>query len=164
MDLGNKTIKDFKSEAKIEIKTPQEDTTLQALEATHEALQNDKEKSQHPTIIPTYLLPTHKTPQHYTPDIIRAIGYTRNTQRHLREDTTYKGRICLQLIECKYSTHTSTLDTITNIHNIYEPLKHAIMRHNKKKRLMVQIIFIVMSRTGNFHTRTLAEIAQLVSF
>jgi hypothetical protein len=33
-----------------------------------------------------------------------------------------------------------------------------------KKRLMVQIIPIVISKTGNFHTRTLAEIAQLVSF
>jgi hypothetical protein len=56
------------------------------------------------------------------------------------------------------------LDTITNIHNIYEPLKQAIMRHNRKKRLQVQIIPIVISRTGNFHTKTLAEIAQLVSF
>jgi hypothetical protein len=27
------------------------------------------------------------------------------------------------------------LDTITNILNIYEPLKHAIMRHNRKTRL-----------------------------
>ena len=33
-----------------------------------------------------------------------------------------------------------------------------------KKRLIVQIIPIVISRTGNFHTGTLAEIAQLVSF
>jgi hypothetical protein len=38
------------------------------------------------------------------------------------------------------------------------------MRHNMKKRLQVQIIPIVISRTGIFHTRTLAEIAQLVSF
>ncbi len=34
MDLGNKTIKDFKIRLKIEMTTPQEDTTLQALEAT----------------------------------------------------------------------------------------------------------------------------------
>jgi hypothetical protein len=52
---------------------------------------------------------------------------------------------------------------MTNTHNIYEPLKHAIMRHNRKKRLMAQIIPIVISRTGNFHTRTLAEIARLIS-
>jgi hypothetical protein len=38
------------------------------------------------------------------------------------------------------------------------------MRHNKKKRLMVQIISIVISITGSFHASTLAEIAQLASF
>jgi hypothetical protein len=160
MDLGNKTVKKFKTQIKTEMKTPQEDTTLQALEATHEGLQNDKEKTQHPTITPTNLLPTHKRPQHYKADIIRA----RNTQGQSVEDTTYKGRRCLQLIECKYSTDNNTLDTITNIHNIYEPLKQTIVRHDPKKRLMVQIIPIVISITGNFHTRTLAEIAQLVSF
>ena len=73
---------------KIEMTTPQEDTILQALEATHEGLQNDQEKTQHPTIIPTDLLHTHKRPQHYKPDIIKAIGYTRNTQGQLAEDTT----------------------------------------------------------------------------
>jgi len=149
---------------KIEMTTPQEGTILQALEATHEVLQNDKEKTQHPTIIPTDLLPKHKRPQHCKPDIIRAIKYTRNTQRQLVKDITYKGRRCLQLIECKYSTENNTLDTINTIHNICEPLKHAIMRHNRRKRLQVQIIPIVLSRTVNFHTRTLAEIAQLVPF
>ena len=38
------------------------------------------------------------------------------------------------------------------------------MRHNRKKRLVVQISPIVISRTGDFHTSTLAEIAQLISF
>jgi hypothetical protein len=100
MDLVNKPIKDFKSQTKIEMTTPQEDTTLQVLEATHEGLQNDKDKSQHPpTIIPTNLLPKHKRPQHYKPDTIKAIGYTRNKQDHRIEDPTYKGRRCLQLIE-----------------------------------------------------------------
>jgi hypothetical protein len=117
--------------------TPQEDTTLLALKATHEGLQNDKEKSQHPTIIPANLLPKRKRPQHYKPNIIKAISYTRNKQGHMVEDPAYKGRRCLQLIECKYSIDTNTLDTITNIHNIYEPLKQAIMRHNTKKILMV---------------------------
>ena len=37
------------------------------------------------------------------------------------------------------------------------------MRQNRKNRIMFQIIPIVISRTGNFHTRTFAEIAQLVS-
>jgi hypothetical protein len=164
MDLGNKTVKDFKTQTKIEITTPQKDSSLQALEATNEGLQNDKEKTQHPTIIPTNLLPRHKRPIHYKPDIIRAIGYKWNAKRQLVEDPTYKGRRCLQLIECKYSTDSNILDTITNIHNIYEPLKQAIMRHNRKKRIQVQIIPVVISRTGNFHTKTMAEIAQLVSF
>jgi len=101
MGLGNKTIKEFKFQTKIEMTTPQEDSTLQAMEATHEGLQNDKEEIQHPTIIPTNLLPTHKRPQHYKPNIIRAIGYTRNTQGQPVEDTTYKRRRCLQLIEGK---------------------------------------------------------------
>ena len=137
MDLGNKTVKNFKTQTKIEITTPQKDSSLQALEATNEGLQNDKEKTQHPTIIPTNLLPRHKRPIHYKQDIIRAIGYKWNAKRQLVEDPTYKGRRCLQLIECKYSTDSNILDTITNIHNIYEPLKQAIMRHNKKNRLQL---------------------------
>ena len=75
MDLGNKTVKDFKTQMKKEMTTPQEDTTAQAIEATHEGLQTDKEKTQHPTIIPTNLLPKHKRPHHHKPDIISAIGY-----------------------------------------------------------------------------------------
>ena len=38
------------------------------------------------------------------------------------------------------------------------------MRQNRKNILQVQIIPIEISITGNFHTRKLAEIAQLVSF
>jgi len=73
MDLGNnKTDKDFKTQTKIEMTTPQEDTTLQGLEATHGGLQNDKEETQHPNIIPTDLLPKHKRLKHHKPDIIRA--------------------------------------------------------------------------------------------
>ncbi len=68
--------------------TPQDDTTLQALEATQEGLQNDKLKTQHPTIIPTDLLPKHKRPQYHKPYLIKAIGYTRNNQGQLVEDTT----------------------------------------------------------------------------
>jgi hypothetical protein len=83
MDLGNKTIKDFKPQMKIEMTPPQEDRTFQAREATQEGLQNDKAKRQHPTIIPTDILPKHKRPQHYKPVSIRAIGYTRNTQGQL---------------------------------------------------------------------------------
>jgi hypothetical protein len=142
----------------------QSSNALEALEATHEGLKKDKEKTQHPTIIPTNLLPKYKIPKHHKPDIIRAIGYKWNTQGQLVEDLTYKGRRCLQLIECKYSTDTINLDTITNIHNIYEPLKQAMMRHTRKNILQVQMIPIVISRTSNFHTRTLPEIARLISF
>jgi len=60
MELGNKTIKDFKTQTQIEMITPQEDTTLQALDDTRKGLQNDKMKTEHPTIIPTDLLPKHK--------------------------------------------------------------------------------------------------------
>ena len=80
MDLCNKSLKDFRTQTKIEMPTPQNDTLLQALEATYEGLQNDKEKTQHPTIIPTNLLPKHKRPKHHKPDIIRAIGYKWNTK------------------------------------------------------------------------------------
>ena len=88
MDCGNRTVKDFKTQMKIEMTTPQEDTTTKAIEATYEGLQNDKEKTQHPTIIPTDLLPKQKRPQHHKPDIIRAIGYKWNTKGQLVEDTT----------------------------------------------------------------------------
>ena len=87
----------------IEMIAPQAVLALQALEATQEGLQDDKMKALHPTIIPTDLLPKQKRPQHHKPDIIRAIGHKRNTQGQLVEDTTYRGRRCLQLIECKYS-------------------------------------------------------------
>jgi hypothetical protein len=76
MDLGNKAVKDFTIQMKVEMTTPQEDTTLQALlEATQEGLQNDKARTQHPTIIPTALLHEHKRPQHYKLDVIRAIAW-----------------------------------------------------------------------------------------
>ena len=67
------------------------------------------------------------------------------------------------MIECKYPTDINILDTINNIHNIYAPLKQALQLHNKRK-LEVQIITIDISRTSTFRTRTLAKIAQLVSF
>ena len=78
MDLGNKTFKDLKTQMTKEMTTPQEDTTTQAIDVAHEGLQNDKEKMQRPTIIPTNLLPKHKKTHHHKPDIIRAIGYKWN--------------------------------------------------------------------------------------
>jgi hypothetical protein len=84
-------------------------------------------KTQHLTIIPTDLLPKHKRSQHQKPVIIEVIRYKRNFQGQLVEDITYKGRKCLQLIEYKYAAGNNTLNTINHIHNIYEPLKQAII-------------------------------------
>jgi hypothetical protein len=163
MELESKPGKDFKAQTKLETDTPQENHSLQTLQATQEGLQNDKETTKLPTIIPQNIHPRHKRPKQHKPDIIRAIGYGRNSQGHLVEDTTYKGRRSEYLIECKYSKDSNTLDTIINIHTIYEPPKQAILQHNKE-RLQVQIIPIGIRRTSNFHTSTLPEIAQLVSF
>jgi hypothetical protein len=98
MDLGNKPVKDFKTQPLLETINTQEDHTLQALEATEEGLQNDKTHTKHPTIIPTNILPTHKRPKHHKPDIIRAIGYIINSKGALVADPTYRGRRCLQII------------------------------------------------------------------
>ena len=151
-------MKNFKTHIQIEVKTPQEDHTLQVLESTQEGMQNDKTTTQHPTIIPTRLLPKHKRLKHNTQDIVRAIGCKRNSRGYLVEDTIYKGRRRLQLIEFKYFIDINALDAINNMQTIYEPLKQAVIQYTKR-RLRVQITLIIISITCNFHTRTLAEIA-----
>jgi hypothetical protein len=163
MDIRNKPVKDFKAQMHIETTTIQEDHTLQSIEATHEGLQIDKANIKHHTIIPNTIIPKHKSSKHHKLDIIIAVGYIINSRGALVADTTYKRRRCLQLIECKYSTDNHISDIIDHIHTIYAPLKEAIQLHNNG-RLQVEVIPIVISRTGNFHTRTLAEIFQLVSF
>ena len=50
------------------------------------------------------------------------------------------------------------------LHNIYEPLKQAIIRHDIKKNTPSPNHLHSISKTCNFHTRTLVEIAHLVSF
>ena len=130
MDLGNKPVRDFKSQMHIETVTTQEDQTLQSTEPTQEGLQNDKANINHPTNIPNTILPEHKRPKHNKPDIIRAIGYRVNSQCALVEDTTYRERKRLQLIECKYSTDSNMSDIIDNICTIYAPLKQSILHHN----------------------------------
>jgi len=52
---------------------------------------------------------------------------------------------------------------INHIYNIYEPLKQELQIHGTLK-VHIKIIPIVISRTGTFNVRTLAEIIQLVSF
>ena len=51
---------------------------------------------------------------------------------------------------------------IDHIYTTYEPLKKAIQDHGHWHDPVV-IIPIVISRTGTFHIKTLAEIAQLIS-
>ncbi len=103
MDLGNKPVKYFKTQTILETIKTQEDHTLEALEATEKGLQNDKKYTKHPTIIPNNILPKHNRPKHHKPEIIRAIGYIINTEGALVANPTYRGRRCLQIIECKYS-------------------------------------------------------------
>jgi len=50
-----------------------------------------------------------------------------------------------------------------HVYDIYEPLRLALQTHGTLKA-NVKIIPIVISRTCIFHVKTLAEIAQLISF
>ncbi len=86
-----------------------------------------------------------------------------NSQDTLVRDPTYRGRRQIQIIECKYSTDGNIQTIIDHIYDIYEPLRLALQAHGTLKA-DVKIIPIVISRTGTFHVKTLAEIAQLVSF
>ena len=95
--------------------------------------------------------------------MIRAVGYTINSDGQLIPDSTYRERIQLQLRECKYSIDGNTQDVIDHIYNIYEPFKQALQIHGTLKA-EIKIIPIVISRTGIFNVKALAEIAQLISF
>jgi hypothetical protein len=73
MDLGSKLVRDFKTKMHIETIAPQQDHTLQSLEATQEGLEKDKVTMNHLTIIPNTILPKHKRPKHHKPNIINSI-------------------------------------------------------------------------------------------
>ena len=64
---------------------------------------------------------------------------------------------------CKYSTDGDTQAVIDHIYNICEPLKQELQTHGTIKA-KIKIIPIVISRIGTFNVKTLAEIAQLISF
>ncbi len=51
-------------------------------------------------------------------------------------------------------------DIIQHIHTIYEPLKQVLLTHGTLKA-DIKIIPIVISKTGTFNVKTLAEIASL---
>ncbi len=86
-----------------------------------------------------------------------------NSQDKLVKDPIYRGRRQIQIIQCKYSTDGNIQTIIDYIYDLYEPLRLAIQTYGTLKA-DVEIIPIVISRTGTFHVKTLAEIAQLVSF
>jgi hypothetical protein len=49
------------------------------------------------------------------------------------------------------------------VYGIYEPLRLALQTYGSLK-VDIKIIPIVISRSGTFHVKTLAEIAQLILF
>ena len=91
------------------------------------------------------------------------MGFTLNKQGKLVQDLTYRERRQIQIIECKYSTDGNIQTIIDHIYDIYEPIRLALQTHGALK-VEDKIIPIVVSRTDTFHVKTLAEIAQLVSF
>ena len=91
------------------------------------------------------------------------MGFTINKQGKLVKDLTYRGRRQIQIIECKYSTDGNIQTIIDYIYEIYEPLRQALETHGTLNA-DVKIIPIVISRTGTFHVKTLAEISPLVFF
>jgi hypothetical protein len=166
MDLGNGHVKDFKTQLSQEAKSLREDPRFPDVTPLEEGLQHDKISNHYyPYSLPEYILPIDARPTHYKPDLIREIGYYINSQGRLEEDNTYTGRRRFQIIECKYSTDTNILEVIDHILNIYEPLRQAMYMHATGEwKADIEIIPIVISRTGSFHTKTLAAIAQLISF
>ena len=129
-----------------------------------EGLQDDKLDTTEPQqTIPEYILPAQNRPTRHIPDFIKAVGYAFGPNVKLIRDPTFQGRRQLQLIECKYSTDGNTQEIIDHIHAIYEPFKQALQTHGILKA-GIKIIHIDISITGTFNVKTLAEIAQLVSF
>ena len=70
----------------------------------------------------------------------------------------------IQIIKCKYSTDGLISTVINHNYNIYEPLKIALQTHIILRDTLKIIPVVVITRTGTFHVKNLAEIAQLVSF
>ena len=161
MDLGIKPTKNFEQQL--------EDCRADLLKPDpaspdEEEADEDKPDALYATILPEYLLPQSHRPRHYKPDIVRAVGYYIDTSTgKLVPDPTYEGRRVMQIIECKFATDTDMHQTVNKITETYSPLLQAIREYGYW-RDAIEIIPIVISRTGSFHVKTLAEIAQLVSF
>ena len=148
----------------VDIDTPTHTQNRGMSHSTQEGLQADKSNNPaYPQSIPDYVLHPQHIPKHHKPYLIRAVGFTLNNQGQLVKDLTYRGRRQIQIIECKYSTDGNIQTIIDHKYCIYEPVRLALQPHGTLKA-EVKIIPIVISRTSTFHVKTLAEIAQLVSF
>ena len=162
-DLGQKPVTDFDNLME-DIRNPTQADLTGITHPLQEGLQDDKtENPEYHSTIPEYVLHPQHRPKHHKPDLIRAVGFILNKHGKLVKDPTFRGRRQIQIIECKYSTDGNMHTIIEHIYEIYEPLRVALQTHGTLKA-EVKIIPIVISRTGTFHVRTQAEIAQLVSF
>jgi len=120
-------------------------------------MQDVKANSNYPQTIPEHILPAKHRLKHHRPDLIRAIGYIITPEGRLTKD------LKLQIIECKYCTDGNTHDITGHNYVIYEPLKLAHQTHGTIKA-DIKLIPIGINRTCTFNVKTLAEIAQLVSY
>jgi len=71
------------------------DTYLQGIiRSLHEVLKmtNKSDIQNYPQLITNYILHAHHKPKHHIRDIIRAVGYTIDTQGKHVEDLTYRGQ------------------------------------------------------------------------
>ena len=173
MDLGNGPVRDFDTQLKIEREHTFHQTHENHMGGTpsptppstgEEGMQDYKSDVHYTTTVPDYLLPPEDRPQHCKPDIIRAVGYTLcPSSGMLIPDLTYKGRRVLQIIECKFSTDFNMHEVVDHIPGFYTPLKDKILQHGAWTS-DIDIIPIVISRTGSFSKKTLAQLSQLISF
>ena len=91
-ELGHKPVTNFNN-LKADIHTSPLTHRQGRTHSLHEGLQDDKsENPDYPQSIPDSVLhPEHK-PRHHKPDLIRAVGYTLNTQSKLVQDLADRGQ------------------------------------------------------------------------
>ena len=168
-DLGHKGVTDFSDIAtdEIRLKTkPSKTLPRRRAKPRREEIDEGEEETDksddvlYKNTIPENLLPKHLRPKHHKPDIIRAIGY-KMVNGQLEKDKTYKGQHRIQFIECKFSTDHNINKVTESIIQIYTPLKTITEAHNPT--LTVEIVPIVISRTGTFSHATKKMIHQLIS-
>ncbi len=153
--LGHKPVTDLNN-LMADLDTPSHTNHQSITHSLQEGLHDDKsENPEQPQSIPDYILPPQHKPKYYKPDLIRAVGYTLNTQGKIVKDLTYRGQRQIQIIEYKYSTDGNIQSIIDRIYDIYEPLRLALQTHGTLNA-DIKIIPIVTSRAGTFHVDILA--------